>query len=69
MRFVMICAIRVSIILTACAVISVTQIYAQTQARMNASARAEFVQADAELNKTYEALLTKLPDVGGESNS
>ena len=42
--------------------IPVAQIHAQTQAAMNAQARAEFVQADAELNKTYEALLTKLPD-------
>ena len=33
---------------------------------MNAQARADFVQADAELNKTYEALLTKLPDVGSK---
>jgi uncharacterized protein YecT (DUF1311 family) len=44
--------------------IPVAHIHAQTQAGMNASARAEFVQADAALNKTYEALLTKLPDVG-----
>jgi uncharacterized protein YecT (DUF1311 family) len=29
---------------------------------MNAQAQAEFVQADTELNKTYEALLKKLPD-------
>jgi len=42
--------------------IPVAQIHAQTQAAMNAQARAEFVQADAELNKTYEALLAKLPD-------
>jgi uncharacterized protein YecT (DUF1311 family) len=33
---------------------------------MNAQARAEFVQADAELNKTYEALLAKLPDAGSK---
>ena len=33
---------------------------------MNTEARAEFEQADAELNKTYEALLTKLPDVGSK---
>jgi uncharacterized protein YecT (DUF1311 family) len=46
--------------------IPVAQIYAQTQAGMNASTRAKFVQADAELNKTYEALLTKLPDVGSK---
>jgi uncharacterized protein YecT (DUF1311 family) len=42
--------------------IPVAEIHAQTQAAMNAQARAGFVQADAELNKTYEALLTKLPD-------
>lgn len=42
--------------------IPVAQIHAQTQAAMNAQARAEFVQADAALNKTYEALLSKLPD-------
>jgi uncharacterized protein YecT (DUF1311 family) len=42
--------------------IPVAQIYAQTQAAMNAEARTEFVQADTELNKTYEALLKKLPD-------
>jgi uncharacterized protein YecT (DUF1311 family) len=29
---------------------------------MNAQARAEFERADSERNKTYEALLTKLPD-------
>ena len=33
---------------------------------MNAQARAEFEQADAELNKCYEALLTKLPDAEGK---
>jgi uncharacterized protein YecT (DUF1311 family) len=38
------------------------QIHAQTQAAMNPQTRAEFVKADAELNKTYGALLTKLPD-------
>jgi uncharacterized protein YecT (DUF1311 family) len=42
--------------------ISVAHIHAQTQAAMNAEARADFVKVDAELNKTYEALLTKLPD-------
>jgi uncharacterized protein YecT (DUF1311 family) len=43
-----------------------THVHAQTQAGMNAQARAEFVQADAELNKTYEALLRKLPDAEGK---
>jgi uncharacterized protein YecT (DUF1311 family) len=42
--------------------VPIAQMRAQTQAAMNAQARAEFEQADAELNKTYEALLAKLPD-------
>jgi uncharacterized protein YecT (DUF1311 family) len=44
-------------------VISVAPMFpvAQTQAAMNAEARAEFVQADADLNKTYQAVLAKLP--------
>ena len=42
------------------------QIHAQTQAGMNAQARAEFVQADPELNKTYEALLKRIPDAEGK---
>ncbi len=42
--------------------ISSAQVHAQTQAGMNTQARAEFERADAELNKTYEALLIKLPD-------
>jgi uncharacterized protein YecT (DUF1311 family) len=43
--------------------IPVAQIYPQTQAGMNASARSELVQADAELNKTYQSVLVKLPTV------
>jgi uncharacterized protein YecT (DUF1311 family) len=46
--------------------IAVAHIYAQTQAAMNAQARAEFAQADAELNKIYEALLAKLLDAEGK---
>jgi uncharacterized protein YecT (DUF1311 family) len=46
--------------------IPVAHVHGQTQAAINAQARAEFVQADAELNKTYEALLTKLPDAGSK---
>ena len=46
--------------------VSVTQIQAQTQAGMNAQARADFDRADAEVNKTYETLLTKLPDAEGK---
>src|SRR6266478_2114836 len=46
--------------------IPVAEIHAQTQAAMNAQARAEFVKADAELNKIYEALLAKLTDAEGK---
>jgi uncharacterized protein YecT (DUF1311 family) len=42
--------------------ISVAHAHAQTQAAMNAQARAEFERADAELNKTYHAVLAKLRD-------
>lgn len=42
------------------------EIRAQSQAAMNAQARGEFLQADAELNKTHKALLTKLPDAGSK---
>ena len=42
--------------------ISVMHVQAQTQATMNAQARAEFKRAESERNKTYEALLTKLSD-------
>lgn len=46
--------------------IPVAEIHAQTQAAMNAQARAEFERADADLNKTYDALLAKLPDTEGK---
>ncbi len=36
---------------------------AQTQAAMNAQARAEFQRADTDLNKTYQSVLAKLPTV------
>jgi len=41
--------------------IPVAQIHAQKQAAINAQAHANFARADAELNKTYQALLAKLP--------
>ena len=47
-------------------VIPVAETCAQTQAGMNAPARTEFVQSDAELNKTYDALLAKLTDAEGK---
>src|SRR5437870_12014846 len=43
--------------------IPLTQIHAQTQAAMNAQARADFQRADADLNKTYQSVLAKLPTV------
>ena len=39
---------------------------AQSQAEMNHQAVKDFKKADAELNKTYEALLRKLPDAEGK---
>jgi len=42
--------------------IPLTQIHGQTQAEMNATAREHFARADADLNKTYQAVLKKLPD-------
>jgi uncharacterized protein YecT (DUF1311 family) len=41
---------------------AVRDVHAQTEAAMNAQARAEFEKADADLNKTYQAVLAKLPD-------
>jgi uncharacterized protein YecT (DUF1311 family) len=40
----------------------VVPLHAQTQAAINATARSDFAKADAELNKTYRAVLAKLPD-------
>jgi len=44
----------------------VVPLHAQTQAVINATARSDFAKADAELNKTYRAVLAKLPDVEKE---
>ena len=41
--------------------VSVASIDGQTQAEMNKEARADFARADAELNKTYQMVLAKLP--------
>ena len=43
-------------------VVPIAMLCAQTQSAMNAQARADFERADAELNKTYTALLARLPD-------
>jgi uncharacterized protein YecT (DUF1311 family) len=53
-------------VISVAALIPIAQIHAQTQAAMNAEARADFKRADAELNKTYEAVLKKLPDDEGK---
>ncbi len=66
MQFLTIRVIGVLIVLIACAAIPVAPIYAQTQTDMNAQARGEFVRADADLNKTYQAVLKKLPDAEGK---
>jgi uncharacterized protein YecT (DUF1311 family) len=50
--------VRISLLL----IVPVVLLCAQTQSEMNAQARAEFERADAELNKTYNALLARLPD-------
>jgi len=41
--------------------VPIAQMRAQTQAAINAQARAEFERADAELNTTYQSVLAKLP--------
>lgn len=40
--------------------VSIAHIYSQTQAAINAEARADFVKADVDLNKTYQEVLAKL---------
>jgi uncharacterized protein YecT (DUF1311 family) len=61
-RFLRIRVITVFVALVSSLLIPLAQIDAQTQAEMNAEASADFVKADAELNKTYGALLKELPD-------
>jgi uncharacterized protein YecT (DUF1311 family) len=53
MRFLIV--LRGGAIAAILAPLLILQLHAQTQAAMNAQARAEFEQADAELNKTYQA--------------
>jgi uncharacterized protein YecT (DUF1311 family) len=42
--------------------VPLVHIQAQTHAEMNATARSDFARADADLNKTYQAVLAKLRD-------
>jgi uncharacterized protein YecT (DUF1311 family) len=46
--------------------VSVAYIHGQTQAAMNAQARTDFARADADLNKTYQAVLAKLRDAASK---
>jgi uncharacterized protein YecT (DUF1311 family) len=48
--------------LAACLSFALSSVHAQTQAATNATAREDFARADADLNKTYQAVLKKLPD-------
>jgi uncharacterized protein YecT (DUF1311 family) len=58
-RFAM---VKVVCLLGACFCFALSSVHAQTQAEMNAQARKDFDQADAELNKVYQSLLAKLAD-------
>jgi uncharacterized protein YecT (DUF1311 family) len=56
--FVVFCCVRVVLLL-----LPLAPLHAQTQASINAEARADFQRADADLNKTYQSVLAKLPTV------
>ena len=43
-------------------ILFVAPLQAQTQAQLNAVARKDFAKADADLNKTYQTVLAKLPN-------
>jgi uncharacterized protein YecT (DUF1311 family) len=55
--------VTIGIISVVSLLLPLAPLHAQTQAAMNAQARAEFAQVDAELNKTYQSVLAKLPTV------
>jgi len=59
-RFAM---VKVGCLLGACFCFALSSVHAQTQAEMNAQARADFQRVDADLNKTYQSVLAKLPTV------
>jgi uncharacterized protein YecT (DUF1311 family) len=65
MKFVTVSAISVAALFILL-VLSVTHAHAQTQAHMNAEARADFARADADLNKTYQSVLAKLPSAASK---
>ena len=55
--------VKVGCLLAACFCFALSSVHAQTQAEMNAQARADFQRVDADLNKTYQSVLAKLPTV------
>ena len=54
--------VKVVCLTGACFCFALSSVHAQTQAEMNAVARADFERADAQLNKTYQSVLAKLRD-------
>ena len=54
--------ISLALVIAALVAFPTSHANAQSQAEMNRQAAKEFERADTELNKTYEALLRKLPD-------
>jgi uncharacterized protein YecT (DUF1311 family) len=55
--------VTIGIISVVSLLLPLAPLHAQTQSAMNAQARAEFERADADLNKTYQSVLAKLPTV------
>jgi|SRR5205823_12442706 len=58
--------IRLALLIAALVAFPTSHANAQSQAKMNRQAAKEFDKVDAELNRTYEALLAKLPDAEGK---
>lgn len=54
--------VTIAVISVLSLLLSLAPLHAQTQATINATARSDFAKADADLNKTYRAVLAKLPD-------
>jgi uncharacterized protein YecT (DUF1311 family) len=54
--------IRLALLIAALVALPTSHAKAQSQAEMNRQAAEDFHKADAELNSTYAALMTKLPD-------
>ena len=58
--------ISLALVIAALVAFPTSHANAQSQAEMNRQAAKDFEKVDAELNRTYESLLTKLPDVGSK---